>query len=108
MEPGSGLPVGWERTGTARRVVPNGQGFGMTTTFFLLRHAAHDNLGSYLAGRTPGICLGPAGRAQALRLAERMRRGPFQGIFSQPGGRARATPPAGALTTRGGPGGVGA
>ena len=39
----------------------------MTTTFFLVRHAAHDNLGGYLAGRMEGVRLGPDGRAQAER-----------------------------------------
>ncbi|RUV20061.1 histidine phosphatase family protein, partial [Mesorhizobium sp. M5C.F.Ca.IN.020.32.2.1] len=35
----------------------------MTTTFFLIRHAAHDNVGAYLAGRMAGVCLGDTGRA---------------------------------------------
>jgi broad specificity phosphatase PhoE len=56
----------------------------MTTTMFLLRHAAHDNVGSYLAGRSPGILLGPAGHAQAQRLGTRMRREKFAAIFSSP------------------------
>lgn len=63
----------------------------MTTTFFLLRHAAHDDLGCYLAGRSPGVHLGPAGRAQALRLGERMRREHFDAIVSSPRERTRET-----------------
>jgi broad specificity phosphatase PhoE len=63
----------------------------MTTTFFLLRHAAHDDVGSYLAGRAPNVFLGPDGRAQALRLAERMRRETFAAIFSSPRERTQET-----------------
>jgi probable phosphoglycerate mutase len=63
----------------------------MTTTFFLLRHAAHDDLGSYLAGRSRDVFLGPAGRAQAARLGNRMRRESFDAIFSSPRKRAWET-----------------
>lgn len=63
----------------------------MTTTFFLLRHAAHDDVGRYLAGRSPNVLLGPAGRAQALRLGERMRRESFDAIFSSPRERTQET-----------------
>lgn len=40
----------------------------MTTTFFLVRHAAHDRVGAILCGRTPGVHLSAAGKAQAERL----------------------------------------
>ncbi|HVW93529.1 MAG TPA: histidine phosphatase family protein [Devosia sp.] len=63
----------------------------MTTTFFLLRHAAHDNVGGFLAGRSPGIRLGEDGRAQAARLAERMRRESFDAIYSSPRERSAET-----------------
>ena len=63
----------------------------MTTTFFLLRHAAHDNVGGFLAGRSPGIRLGEDGRAQAARLAERMRRESFEAIYSSPRERSAET-----------------
>jgi broad specificity phosphatase PhoE len=43
----------------------------VTTTFFLVRHAAHDRVGSVLCGRMPGVTLGAIGRAQAERLAAR-------------------------------------
>ena len=56
----------------------------MTTTFFLVRHAAHDNLGAYLAGRMPGVRLGEAGLAQAGRLAKRMSAETFAKIVSSP------------------------
>lgn len=68
----------------------------MTTTFFLLRHAAHDNVGAVLAGRAPGFGLGTDGRAQAGRLAERMRRESFTAIYSSP--RERATETAAAIS----------
>ena len=52
----------------------DGETQAVTTTFFLVRHAAHDNLGAYLAGRMPGVRLGEAGSAQAGRLAKRHER----------------------------------
>ncbi|HTJ57738.1 MAG TPA: histidine phosphatase family protein [Devosiaceae bacterium] len=63
----------------------------MTTTYFLVRHAAHDNVGGFLAGRMPGIRLGADGLAQAGRLAERMRRESFDAIYSSPRERAAET-----------------
>ena len=63
----------------------------MTTTFFLLRHAAHDNVGGFLAGRTAGIRLGPAGRAQAERLAIRMQREELAAIYASPRERTQET-----------------
>jgi broad specificity phosphatase PhoE len=75
----------------------------MTTTFFLLRHAAHDDVGSYLAGRTPNIYLGVEGQAQALRLAERMRREDFVAIYSSPRERTQETAQALSMTCDIGP-----
>lgn len=63
----------------------------MTTVFYLVRHAAHDNLGNFLAGRSEGIRLGRAGRAQAARLARRLRRVQFGSVFSSPRERTRQT-----------------
>ncbi|MER8704047.1 histidine phosphatase family protein [Mesorhizobium sp. M0323] len=63
----------------------------MTTTFFLVRHAAHDNVGCYLAGRMAGVCLGEAGKAQASHLADRMAREAIAAIFSSPRERTQET-----------------
>ena len=63
----------------------------MTTTFFLLRHAAHDRLGRVLCGRMAGVSLGEAGRSQALKLAERVSRETVTAIYSSPLERARET-----------------
>lgn len=63
----------------------------MTTVVFFVRHAAHDNLGSYLAGRKEGVRLGPDGLAQAKRLGERMRRESFAAIIASPRERTRQT-----------------
>lgn len=63
----------------------------MTTTFFLLRHAAHDNVGGFLAGRRPGVHLGADGRAQAERLGRRMRRERFVAIHARPRERTQET-----------------
>jgi broad specificity phosphatase PhoE len=63
----------------------------VTTTIFLLRHAAHDNVGGYLAGRAPGVHLGPNGLAQAERLGQRMAREQFTGLFASPRERTQQT-----------------
>jgi broad specificity phosphatase PhoE len=63
----------------------------VTTTFFLLRHAAHDRLGRVLCGRMAGVSLGEAGRSQALKLAERVSRETVTAIYSSPLERARET-----------------
>ncbi|WFU11669.1 histidine phosphatase family protein (plasmid) [Rhizobium sp. CB3090] len=63
----------------------------MTVTFFLVRHAAHDNLSSYLAGRATRIMLGPAGREQAARLAQRLARERIDKIYTSPRERAYET-----------------
>ncbi|PAX08628.1 histidine phosphatase family protein [Sphingomonas lenta] len=41
----------------------------MAATLILVRHAAHVHLNKILSGRTPGVPLSEAGRAQAMRLA---------------------------------------
>lgn len=43
----------------------------MATTFFLVRHAAHERVGTILCGRMPGVTLGDLGKAQARALADR-------------------------------------
>lgn len=63
----------------------------MTTTFFLVRHAAHDNVSGFLAGRSPGVRLGEAGVVQAARLGERMGRERFDAVWASPRERAQET-----------------
>lgn len=63
----------------------------MTARVFLLRHAAHDTVGSGLAGRAPGITLGPDGLAQAGRLARRMAGQTLAAIYASPRERTRQT-----------------
>lgn len=63
----------------------------MTVTFFFVRHAAHDGVGGFLAGRMEGVRLGAAGRDQAKRLGERMTRERLDAIYSSPRERARET-----------------
>ncbi|WEX77485.1 histidine phosphatase family protein [Sinorhizobium numidicum] len=63
----------------------------MTTTFFLVRHAAHDNLGNFLAGRTSDVSLGSQGRDQAERLATRMARENIASIYASPRKRSEET-----------------
>jgi broad specificity phosphatase PhoE len=63
----------------------------VTTTFLLVRHAAHDTVGHVLAGRLPAIPLGETGRAQATRLAERLRGERFAALQASPRERTRET-----------------
>ncbi|HEV7291500.1 MAG TPA: histidine phosphatase family protein [Devosia sp.] len=63
----------------------------MTTTFYLVRHAAHDNVGGFLAGRKPGVVLGKDGLAQAERLGQRMKRESFSTVYASPRERTQQT-----------------
>ena len=63
----------------------------MAATLFLLRHAAHDRVGSILCGRMPGVSLGETGRSQAILLAARMARENLSAVYSSPLERARET-----------------
>ena len=63
----------------------------MTTTFFLVRHAAHDRVGTVLCGRMPGVRLGETGNAQAHRLSERFAREEVACIKTSPLERAVET-----------------
>ena len=63
----------------------------MTTTIFLVRHAAHELLGRVLTGRMPGVRLGAEGREQAARLAGRLAQKPVRAVYTSPLERARET-----------------
>lgn len=61
------------------------------TTFYLVRHALCDAVGTSLAGRAPGMPLNAEGRAQAERLADRFRELPLDAVYSSPVERALET-----------------
>ncbi|HEY9508445.1 MAG TPA: histidine phosphatase family protein [Verrucomicrobiae bacterium] len=61
------------------------------TTFYLIRHGSNDFAGKTLVGRTPGIHLNDAGRAEVDRLADELAREPIQHLFSSPMERCRET-----------------
>ena len=63
----------------------------MTTTLFLVRHAAHDLIGRILCGRMPGVSLGAEGRRQSERVAERLAREEVAALYTSPLERARET-----------------
>lgn len=63
----------------------------MTTTIFLVRHAAHTDLGLRLTGRKEGVSLSEAGRDQARSLGERLKREKLAAIWSSPRERAQET-----------------
>ncbi|MCR0982865.1 histidine phosphatase family protein [Roseomonas populi] len=63
----------------------------MAATLFLLRHAAHDRVGSTLCGRMPGVTLGETGRAQAAALAGHLARARIEAVHSSPMERAQET-----------------
>lgn len=62
----------------------------MTALVFLVRHAAHSELGQKLTGHNASG-LTPAGRRQAARLAERLSAEGVACVHSSPCRRARAT-----------------
>jgi probable phosphoglycerate mutase len=70
------------------------------TTFFLVRHASCDGLGEMLWGRSEGICLNEAGRAEAQQLAQRFSSVKLDKIYSSPLERARETAEAVARVAR--------
>jgi broad specificity phosphatase PhoE len=57
----------------------------------LVRHAAHDLLGKVLVGRTPGVGLNEAGRAQAHELCRTLREMGVSTVQSSPRLRAIET-----------------
>ncbi len=63
----------------------------MTTTFFLVRHAVHDQVSRTLSARTPGVALSPQGRAQAGWVAERLSHESIAAIHASPQQRAQET-----------------
>jgi len=63
----------------------------MAATLFLIRHGAHDQLGSSLVGRADTVGLSAEGRAQAEALAARIARERIVALHSSPQRRARET-----------------
>jgi broad specificity phosphatase PhoE len=63
----------------------------VSTTFLLVRHAAHDWLGRGLAGRLPGVELNAAGQQQAQELVARLQQVPLDAIYCSPQPRTRQT-----------------
>lgn len=63
----------------------------MTAFFYLVRHAAHDNVGGFLAGRMPSVHLGVDGLAQAKQLGARMQGESFDAIYASPRERTQET-----------------
>jgi broad specificity phosphatase PhoE len=63
----------------------------VTTTFHLVRHAAHDRVGTVLCGRMPGVHLGTVGREQAERLARRFANENVASVQTSPLERAKET-----------------
>lgn len=61
------------------------------TTFYLVRHASYDRLGSVLAGWTPGVHLNLKGMLEARHLAERLSAFPIDIVFTSPLDRCRET-----------------
>lgn len=64
---------------------------GLVTTLLLARHGLTDLTGPVLAGRTPGVHLSDAGRAQAAALAGRIAGVGLDAIVSSPLERCRET-----------------
>lgn len=63
----------------------------MKTIFHLIRHAAHDRLGSVLVGRLNGVHLSLRGRAAARSLASLFAREEIAAVLTSPRERAQET-----------------
>jgi probable phosphoglycerate mutase len=61
------------------------------TTFYLVRHAAHDLVDRVLAGRTIDVALNAHGRRQAEAIAKLLARERIDQVISSPRKRARQT-----------------
>lgn len=61
------------------------------STFYFIRHGAHDWLDRGFAGRQPGVHLNSEGMRQAAALPERLVHIPFTTLYSSPLERARET-----------------
>lgn len=61
------------------------------TIFHLVRHAAHDRIGTVLVGRLNGVHLSLRGRAQAKELAEHFAREEIAAVITSPRERAQET-----------------
>jgi broad specificity phosphatase PhoE len=61
------------------------------SVFYLVRHAAHDDVGRFLAGRMVGVRLGAEGLAQAERLALRLEGEGLHRIETSPRERTQET-----------------
>lgn len=66
---------------------------------FLIRHAAHADVGQRLTGRSPGARLAPHGERQAATLARRLRPAGLRRIETSPQARTRQTADAIAAAT---------
>ena len=65
--------------------------YPFSTKFLLIRHGLTDAVGRVMVGRSPGVHLNATGRAQAARLAERLRDVPLAAVASSPLERTRET-----------------
>jgi broad specificity phosphatase PhoE len=61
------------------------------TRFLLIRHADHDAIGRYLAGRRAGLSLNASGRAQVVALVAALKTVALTAVASSPLERTRET-----------------
>jgi probable phosphoglycerate mutase len=61
------------------------------TTFYIVRHAAHDWLGRGFAGRRPDVSLNAQGREEAEALVHRLQGVPLDAIYCSPQPRTQQT-----------------
>jgi probable phosphoglycerate mutase len=59
--------------------------------FHLLRHGQHDLIGRSLVGRTPGVTMNEAGRAEIARAAAWLAKRPLAALVASPLDRTRET-----------------
>jgi probable phosphoglycerate mutase len=63
----------------------------VSTTFLLVRHAAHDWVGRGIAGRMPGVGLNEEGQRQARQLVQRLQGIRIEALYCSPQARTQQT-----------------
>jgi broad specificity phosphatase PhoE len=84
-------PGGRRTVGGRNDIIPGGTDRGVTATLFLIRHAAHVELGRILSGRRRDVALSGEGLEQAEIVADLLAVAPLAAVYASPRERAYYT-----------------